>query len=56
MRLWLQHVEKPMSARQEHVVILDAIRAGDADKAEAVVRAHIEGTIPELIEFLQAKK
>ena len=56
MRLWLQHVEKPMSAREEHVVILEAIRAGDADKAEAVVRAHIEGTIPELIEFLQAKK
>ena len=56
MRLWLQHVEKPLSARQEHVVILDALRAGDADKAEAVVRAHIEGTVPELINFLQAKK
>ncbi|CAH0181892.1 GntR family transcriptional regulator [Pseudomonas brassicacearum] len=56
MRLWLQHVEKPLSARQEHMLILDALRAGDADKAEAVVRAHIEGTVPELIEFLQSKK
>ncbi len=41
MRLWLQHVEKPLSARQEHVVILDAIRAGDAVKAGAVVSEHI---------------
>ncbi len=38
------------------MLILDALRAGDADKAEAVVRAHIEGTVPELIEFLQSKK
>ncbi|MBK5542208.1 GntR family transcriptional regulator [Pseudomonas sp. TH05] len=56
MRLWLQHVDKPLSARQEHAVILDAIRAGDADQAEAVVREHIEGTVPELIKFLQAEK
>ncbi|MBK5512039.1 GntR family transcriptional regulator [Pseudomonas sp. TH15] len=56
MRLWLQHVEKPLSARQEHAVILDAIRAGDAAKAEVVVREHIEGTVPELIKFLQTEK
>ncbi|SEN23714.1 DNA-binding transcriptional regulator, GntR family [Pseudomonas sp. ok272] len=54
MRLWLQHVEKPLSARQEHALILDALRAGDAIRAEAVVREHIEGTVPELIAFLQA--
>ncbi|RWW90988.1 hypothetical protein BHE74_00000020 [Ensete ventricosum] len=36
MRLWLQHGDKPLSARQEHAVILDAIRAGDAARAEAV--------------------
>ncbi|WP_397452596.1 GntR family transcriptional regulator [Pseudomonas sp. NA-150] len=53
MRLWLQHAEKPMSAREEHSVILDAIRSGDAAKAEAVLREHIEGTIPPLIEFLK---
>jgi DNA-binding GntR family transcriptional regulator len=56
MRLWLQHVDKPMSARQEHAVILDAIRAGHAERAEAVVREHIEGTVPELIKFLQSEK
>lgn len=56
MRLWLQHVEKPLSAREEHAVILDAIRAGDAERAEAVVREHIEGTVPELIKFLQTEK
>ena len=56
MRLWLQHIEKPLSARQEHQIILDAIRAGDASKAEAVVREHIEGTVPELIKFLQSEK
>jgi len=56
MRLWLQHVDKPLSARQEHAVILDAIRAGDAEQAEAVVREHIEGTVPELIKFLQTEK
>ena len=56
MRLWLQHVEKPLSARQEHALILDALRAGDAALAEAVVREHIEGTVTELIEFLQAEK
>jgi DNA-binding GntR family transcriptional regulator len=56
MRLWLQHGEKPLSARQEHAVILDAIRAGDAARAEAVVREHIEGTVPALIQFLQSEQ
>lgn len=56
MRLWLQHVDKPLSARQEHAVILNAIRAGNAEQAEAVVREHIEGTVPELIKFLQTEK
>lgn len=56
MRLWLQHSEKPLSARQEHAVILEAIRSGDVDRAEAVVRQHIEGTVPALIQFLQSEK
>jgi DNA-binding GntR family transcriptional regulator len=56
MRLWLQHGEKTLSARQEHAVILDAIRSGDAARAEAVVREHIEGTVPALIQFLQAEQ
>ena len=56
MRLWLHHSEKPLSARQEHAVILDAIRVGDAALAEAVVREHIESTVPLLIQFLQLEK
>jgi DNA-binding GntR family transcriptional regulator len=53
MRLWLQHADKPLSARQEHSVILDALRAGDAAVAERVVREHIEGTVTELVRFLE---
>lgn len=53
MRLWLQHADKPLSARQEHAVILDALRNGDPDQAERVVREHIEGTVPELVRFLE---
>ncbi|MDF3933915.1 GntR family transcriptional regulator [Pseudomonas citronellolis] len=54
MRLWLQHVDKPMSAREEHAVILDALRSGDAREAERVLCEHIEGTVPSLLEFLEA--
>ncbi len=53
MRLWLQHVDKPLSARQEHSVILDALRNGDPEQAERVVREHIESTVPELVRFLE---
>jgi DNA-binding GntR family transcriptional regulator len=54
MRLWLQHADKPRSARDEHASIITALRSGDPDKAAAVVCEHIEGTIPRLIQFLQA--
>ena len=54
MRLWLQHVEKPLSAREEHAAILDALRAGDAAAAERVLCEHIEGTVPSLLAFLEA--
>lgn len=53
MRLWLQHPEKPLSAREEHSEILDAIRSGDARHAESILREHIEGTVPELVRFLE---
>ncbi|WP_324709832.1 GntR family transcriptional regulator [Pseudomonas citronellolis] len=55
MRLWLQHVDKPMSAREEHAVILDTLRSGDAREAERVLCEHIEGTVPSLLKFLEAK-
>ncbi|MBJ9974280.1 GntR family transcriptional regulator [Pseudomonas sp. S75] len=54
LRLWLQHVDKPLSAREEHAVILDALRTGDAAVAERVLCEHIEGTVPSLLEFLEA--
>ncbi|MDB6052402.1 MAG: DNA-binding transcriptional regulator, GntR family [Pseudomonas sp.] len=53
MRVWLEHVEKPLSAREEHAVILDALRSRDAQLAERVLREHIEGTVPSLIAFVQ---
>lgn len=53
MRVWLEHGDKPLSARDEHAAILAALRSGDADLAEQVMREHIEGTIPSLIAFLQ---
>ncbi|MFJ3521911.1 GntR family transcriptional regulator [Pseudomonas sp. NPDC090203] len=56
MRLWLEHGDKPLSARDEHAVILDALRAGDAEQAERILREHIEGTVPSLIDFLEQQK
>lgn len=53
MRLWLRHIDKPMSARDEHSAILDALRTGNPLHAEQVLREHIEGTVPSLREFLQ---
>ncbi|MBA1242146.1 GntR family transcriptional regulator [Pseudomonas japonica] len=54
MRLWLQHVDKPLSARQEHAEILTALRSRNAALAERVVCEHIEGTVPALLNFLEA--
>lgn len=56
MRLWLEHGEKPLSGREEHAQILNALRSGDADLAERVIREHIEGTLPALTLFLQTEQ
>ena len=53
MRVWLEHGDKPLSARDEHAVILDALRSRDAEQAERILRDHIEGTVPSLIAFLE---
>ncbi|WNW10004.1 GntR family transcriptional regulator [Pseudomonas sp. DTU_2021_1001937_2_SI_NGA_ILE_001] len=53
MRLWLEHGEKPLSGREEHQQIIDALRSGDPALAERVIHEHIEGTLPSLTEFLQ---
>jgi DNA-binding GntR family transcriptional regulator len=38
----LQRDETPMDIWDQHAAILDAIAAGDADRAEALARAHTE--------------
>lgn len=53
MRVWLEHGEKPLSARDEHAVILDALRSGDGQQAARILCEHIEGTVPNLIAFLE---
>ena len=52
MRLWLQLAEKPMSSRDDHTTIIDAIKGGDAVAVEAVVREHIEATIPAIRKWM----
>lgn len=54
MRLWMQQVTiKRRSAREAHQVLIDAMRARDADRAEHVLREHIEHTVPVLASFLE---
>ena len=53
MRLWLRHIDKPLSAREEHAAILDALHSGNPEHAERVLREHIEGTVPSLLEFIK---
>ena len=44
--------ENPAAVRREHQVIVDAIRAGDSDRAVAEVRAHIDRNAVRLKEIL----
>ena len=52
MRLWLQSAEKPLAAREEHQLIIDALRRGRPELVEAVVRDHVCGTIPTLARLM----
>jgi len=52
MLLWL-HFDRPLSARDEHAPILAALRSGDAAEAERVLRAHVEDTVPDLLNFIE---
>ncbi|WP_462382673.1 GntR family transcriptional regulator [Pseudomonas sp. Marseille-QA0892] len=54
MRLWLTRAAPPSSARDEHRLILDALRAGDPVAAESELQEHIGGTVPELFKFIEA--
>ena len=51
MRIWFDYIEKPLSAREEHAVLLAALRSGDARHAERVMQDHILGTAPLLADF-----
>lgn len=44
MRIWFDYVEKPLSARQEHQNLIDALKSGDAALAEKIMQEHVLGT------------
>ena len=54
LRIYHHHAEKPRSPDAAHRVILDVLRSGDAEAAEAAMRAHVLGTAPILAGFLDA--
>ena len=54
MRLWLQSAEKPHASREDHGLILDALRRRRPELLEAVVRDHVGGTIPALTRLMDA--
>jgi DNA-binding GntR family transcriptional regulator len=52
LRIYFHHAKKPRSPNAAHRVILAALRAGDAEQAEAAMRAHVLGTAPMLANFV----
>jgi len=51
LRIWFDYVQKPHSAREEHQAVIDALRSGDAVRAEAVMQEHVLGTAPMLADY-----
>lgn len=51
MRIWFDYVEKPLSAREEHQKLLDALKTGDTAEAEREMEDHVLGTASLLAEF-----
>ena len=56
MRLWLQSAEKPMSSREDHSLLLDALKRRRPELVEAVVRDHVACTIPALAALMGGAK
>lgn len=52
VRLWFIHAEAPRSMRREHALIVEAVRSGDPEHAEAVMQQHVLTTGPELAPYL----
>jgi DNA-binding GntR family transcriptional regulator len=53
MRVWLHHVARPANATERQDEVVAAIRTGNAEHAEAVMREHVMRTAPRLAEFLR---
>jgi len=51
LRIWFDYAEKPLSAREEHGSLIDALRTGDAVFGENAMKAHILETAPVLADF-----
>jgi DNA-binding GntR family transcriptional regulator len=51
LRIWFDYAAKPLSAEEEHRIVIDALRSGDAGHAETVLRDHILGTAATVAEF-----
>lgn len=51
MRIWFDYVDKPLSAREEHGTLIQALRSGDARHAEAVMQKHIVETASILADY-----
>ncbi|CAD6550435.1 GntR family transcriptional regulator [Paraburkholderia sabiae] len=56
MRLWLQLADKPMTSRDDHTTIIDAISSGDPVAVETAVREHIEATVPALRQWMTSNR
>jgi DNA-binding GntR family transcriptional regulator len=52
MRLWLQAAAAPLSSREEHGLIIDALKRKRAELVETVVRDHVRATIPDLLALM----
>lgn len=56
LRVWLDRAEKPTSALQEHQRLIDVLVAGDADKAESMMRDHVLNTVPSITRIFRSQE
>lgn len=54
LRVWLASDAKTITPAEEHHALLDDLRRGDADRAEAAMRAHVLTTAPMVVDQLIA--
>ncbi|WEZ85272.1 GntR family transcriptional regulator (plasmid) [Rhizobium sp. 32-5/1] len=56
MRIWFDYVNKPLSAREEHQTLIDALRSGDPSHAETVMQEHIIATPNLLADYASPRR